>query len=63
MTRNPVADRPLTSGAVAEIFGVSPDTVCRWAEAGKLKFFRTPGGHFRFQRADVDAFLAEQAST
>lgn len=40
---------------VAELFGVDPSTVVRWADEGLLPFFRTPGGHRRFKRIDVDA--------
>jgi excisionase family DNA binding protein len=50
-------ERPLTSGQVADIFGVSPETVAGWANEGKLAHFRTPGGQRRFHRADVDRFL------
>lgn len=46
---------PLTTGEVATIFGVTTLTVKRWADDGKLPSFRTPGGHYRFNRADVDA--------
>jgi excisionase family DNA binding protein len=50
-------DTVLTPKQVADIFNVSPDTVAGWAEAGKLSYFRTPGGHRRFRREDVEAFL------
>lgn len=45
--------------AVAAMFGVSVDAVRMWAEAGKLRGFRTPGGQWRFRREDVEAFLPE----
>lgn len=48
-------ETPLTAGEVAELFKVSTVTVGVWAEQGKLPFFRTPGGHRRFHREDVDA--------
>jgi excisionase family DNA binding protein len=51
-------DTVLTPKQVADIFKVSPDTVAGWAENGKLAFFRTPGGHRRFRREDVEAFLS-----
>lgn len=51
-------DRPLTSGEVALIFGVTKTTVKRWAEDGHLAAFRTPGGHHRFRRQDVEALKA-----
>lgn len=43
----------LSSGEVARLFGVNSKTVTRWAKDGKIKFFITPGGHFRFYREDV----------
>lgn len=54
--------RPLTSGEVAVIFGVTKTTVKRWAEIGHLASFRTPGGHWRFLQADVDALKAKNES-
>lgn len=53
-------DKPLTSGEVAHLFGVSTVTVASWADDGKLPSFRTPGGQRRFYRADIDAFIAAQ---
>lgn len=47
----------LTPRDVAKLFNVDPKTVTRWANAGKLPFVLTPGGHRRFFRRDVDAFL------
>ncbi|MCW2868529.1 MAG: binding domain protein excisionase family, partial [Marmoricola sp.] len=38
----------LTPAEVAAILFVDPKTVTRWARAGKLNCFRTPGGHRRF---------------
>ena len=54
-------ERPLSPGQVAALFGVSVTTVASWADSGKLPSFRTPGGQRRFRKADVDAFVAEQA--
>jgi len=47
----------LTSGEVAEIFRVNPRTVRRWAEAGTLSSIRTVGGHFRYDRLEVENLL------
>jgi excisionase family DNA binding protein len=54
-------DRPLTTGAVAAIFGVTLVTVQRWAEEGVLPSFRTPGGHYRFRAEDVATLKATHA--
>lgn len=48
----------MTPAEVADLFRVSTKTVTRWASTGRLRTAtRTPGGHRRFARADVDAFL------
>lgn len=48
---------PMTTGEVAAMFAVTPETVAAWADAGKLASFRTPGGHRRFLRTDVELVL------
>jgi excisionase family DNA binding protein len=49
--------RPLTPSDVARRFNVSVVTVGKWADAGLIPSFRTPGGQRRFYAADVDAFI------
>jgi excisionase family DNA binding protein len=44
----------LTPREVADLFGVDPKTVTRWAKAGKLTSIRTLGGHRRFRKSEVD---------
>ena len=41
------------------LLGVSPATLRRWAEAGEVPAFTTPGGHRRFSRATLAARLPE----
>ncbi len=45
---------------VAARFAVDPKTVSRWANEGKLPYFRTPGGHRRFLRSAVELLTGEQ---
>lgn len=47
----------LTTSAAAKLIGVHPDTLVRWADAGKVRHWRTPGGQRRFAEADVLALL------
>jgi excisionase family DNA binding protein len=47
----------LTPGEVALMFRVDPKTVTRWASAGRIGSVRTPGGHRRFLKADIDVLL------
>jgi transposase len=52
-------DELLRPREVAEIFGVRPTTIARWAREGKLTPLRTPGGHGRYTRSGIRALLAE----
>lgn len=52
------SDRLLTPGEVAAMFRVDPKTVTRWAAAGRIGSFRTPGNHRRFRESEVRALLA-----
>lgn len=45
-------------GQIAEILGVSVDTVRRWADAGELKTTRTSGGQRLIDGASVARFLS-----
>ena len=47
----------LTAGQAARVLGVSPKTVNRWANDGRIPCSVTLGGHRRF-RADVIAAIA-----
>ncbi len=51
----------MTPGQVARLFGVSPKTVTRWADAGRLTPVRTLGGHRRYRASEVYRLLEGQA--
>lgn len=53
----------LTPKQVAELFRVSPKTVHRWATNGQIKAIKTPGGHFRIYREDVERILRERGQS
>ncbi len=55
----PTSSEYLTTREVAAIFAVHPQTVGNWAAAGRLAYFRTPGGHRRYLRSDVERLRAE----
>jgi excisionase family DNA binding protein len=42
----------------SELLGVHPTTLRRWADAGRVPSFRTPGGHRRFQAPELEAWMA-----
>jgi len=48
----------LTLGQAAAFLGAAQSTVRKWADSGRLPAFYTPGGHRRFRRSDLEAFLA-----
>ncbi len=50
-------DPLLTTDHVSKILHVGPSTVKRWTEEGKLKCFRTPGGHRKFKMESVQEFI------
>jgi len=47
-----------TSSQAARYLGVSLATVRRWADAGHLDYYRTPGGQRRFSREQLESFMA-----
>jgi excisionase family DNA binding protein len=51
------ADRWLTLGQACRVLNVDESTLRRWADAGQVRTFRTPGGHRRFAERDVRAIL------
>jgi excisionase family DNA binding protein len=52
----------LTTGEVAEAFGVNPKTVTRWAAQGRIRCLKTPGGRNRFRHEDIDPFFVAAAT-
>lgn len=55
----PIAEYTLGVPEVAGLLGVDEKTIRNWADTGRLQCWRTPGGHRRFRRADIDALLPE----
>jgi excisionase family DNA binding protein len=53
------AERLLTPGEVALLFRVDPETVTRWASAGRIGSIRTPGGHRRFRESEIQDLLTD----
>src|SRR5437879_12371698 len=58
--RNSVSMEPdwLTLGQAAKYLGVAQSTIRKWSDLGRVPAFYTPGGHRRYKRGDLDAFLA-----
>jgi diguanylate cyclase (GGDEF)-like protein/excisionase family DNA binding protein len=51
----------LRLGDAAAELGVSLNTLRRWSDAGKLTCYRSPGGHRRYRRADVEELLRTES--
>ncbi len=47
----------LTLGQAATYVGVAQSTMRKWTDSGRVSSFKTPGGHRRYRRDDLDQFL------
>jgi len=47
----------LSPSDAADALGVSLRTLARYAAQGRLPVYRTPGGHRRFRRDDLERLL------
>jgi len=54
-------ERLLTPAEVAGLMRVDLKTVTRWAQQGRLRSIRTPGGHRRYSEAQVLALISPGA--
>jgi excisionase family DNA binding protein len=57
-----VTDRLLTAREVADLLGVSAETVLRWTRRGELPAFRLPGGALRYRADELERWLGEHAT-
>jgi excisionase family DNA binding protein len=63
--QRPSAGRPapagepdwLTLGQAAKFLGVAQSTIRKWSDQGRVPAFYTPGGHRRYRRRDLEAFV------
>ncbi len=46
----------------SRVLGVSPATLRRWSDAGRVRVFTTPGGHRRFSRSSLERILPADRS-
>ena len=54
-------DRWLSLGRACEILGINESTLRHWANTGRVRSFRTVGGHRRFSREDIYLLLQRSA--
>ena len=57
----PTAARWLSLNEASKRLNVHPATLREWADRGRIRTFRTPGGHRRFSVEDVEGLAAEAA--
>jgi excisionase family DNA binding protein len=50
-------NRFLNVGQAASYLGVSPASLRKWSDDGRVPVYRTPGGQRRYSIADLDAFM------
>jgi excisionase family DNA binding protein len=53
----------LTTTQAARLLSVSPDTVLKWVKAGKVKSYRTLGGHFRIPADELKLPSLDKAAS
>jgi len=53
------ADSLLTSHQVGHLLQVNPSSINKWVKDGRIRAFRTPGGHRRIRASDLVQFLQE----
>ncbi len=52
----------LTAREVADLLGVSTETILRWTRRGDLPAIRLPSGALRYRDADLDGWLTSRAT-
>ena len=52
-------DELIAPAEACAMLGVTDQTLRRWVDLGHLAAVRTPGGHRRYRRSDVEALTAE----
>jgi excisionase family DNA binding protein len=52
----------LTLGQAARFLGVAQSTIRKWTDQHRVPAFKTPGGHRRYRRADLQRFLERSAA-
>jgi excisionase family DNA binding protein len=56
-------DKIFSISEAAEYLGVSALTLRKWEAQAKIRAFRTPGGHRRFRKSDLDVILGPDAKS
>jgi excisionase family DNA binding protein len=62
VTHTQLEDERIGIGEAAAIAQLHPDTIRRAVKRGEIPFTKTPGGLYRFRRADIEALLSPDRS-
>ena len=54
-TVEPAQRHWLSLGAASRVLGINQATLRSWADQGRIRAYRTPGGHRRFSSEDIEA--------
>lgn len=54
-----MSEQLYSTSDLSKILQVGSSTIKRWTAEGKLKCFRTPGGHRKFKASEIEKFLTE----
>ena len=57
-----MSEQLLTARTVAETFGVSTETVLRWARTGRLPSITLSSRAIRFRADEIEAWMAERTT-
>ena len=57
-----MTSRLRTAREVADLLGVSSETILRWTRRGELPAIRLPGGALRYREDDLEAWLEQRAT-
>jgi|AACY02.12.fsa_nt_gi DNA binding domain, excisionase family len=52
----------VSTGIVAKALGVSPETIRRWCERGRIRSYKTPGGHTRIPQNEFVRLLEKHSA-
>jgi len=58
-----VKDKIFSISEAAKYLGVSALTLRNWESKSKIRAFRTPGGHRRFRKSDLDVIFGPDAKS
>ena len=51
----------LSTGRAAKLCSVTPDTVLKWIKKDQIQAVKTPGGHYRICKAQLEPYMSGEA--